>query len=143
MVEELSEFSAGEFETVSELLASSVDLQWLMGALVCGLVVIAIIYHGFGKWLYSKEFSYTRPHVSRFARTAMLAVFAIGLVTVMNAHIQWETMLEGTNFWQEEALQTFTKILNTINILVIGFTVSQLIPIALNKAEKTKLEAED
>ena len=81
MVEELSEFSAGEFQTVSELLASSQDLQMLMILLVLGLGIIAVGYRSFGKWMYSKEFSYTRPHVSRFARTAMLAFFAIGLVT--------------------------------------------------------------
>ena len=73
MVEELSEFSAGEFQTVSELLASSEDLQALMVVLVLGLCTIAIGYRSFGKWMYSKEFSYTRPHASRFARTAMLA----------------------------------------------------------------------
>ena len=39
--------------------------------------------------------------------------------------------------------QTFAKILNTINILVIGYTISHLIPIALNKREKTNLEEED
>ena len=41
-------------------------------------------------------------------------------------------------------MQTFAKILNTINILVIGYTISHLIPIALNKARKIKtLERED
>ena len=85
MVEELSEFSAGEFQTVSELLASSSDLQYLMCILIGGLIAIAVGYHSFGKWMYGKEFSYTRPHVSRFARTAMLAFFAIGLVTSINA----------------------------------------------------------
>ena len=42
-----------------------------------------------------------------------------------------------------EAQETFAKILNTINILVIGYTVSQLIPIVLNMAEKSKLQEED
>jgi len=96
--------------------------------------------------MYSKKFSYVRPHISRFARTAMLAFFAIGLVTGINIYIQvtnadFETA--GAEPWQEEATQTFAKILNTINILVIGYTISQLIPIALNMAEKSKLEGED
>ena len=142
MVEDLSEFSAGEFQTVSELLASSSDLQSLMAILVAGLTIIAIGYHSFGKWMYRTEFSYTRPHVSRFARTAMLAFFAIGLVTSINVYIQW-TSSDDYEPWQGEAIQTFAKILNTINILVIGYTVSQLIPIALNMAEKAKLEEED
>ena len=144
MVDDLSEFSAGEFQTVSELLASSSDLQYLMCILVGGLIAIAVGYHSFGKWMYSKEFSYTRPHVSRFARTAMLAFFAIGLVTSINVYIQLvETSPEDFDPLQGEAIQTFAKILNTINILVIGYTVSQLIPIGLNKAEKSKLEEED
>ena len=42
-----------------------------------------------------------------------------------------------------EAISKFIKILNTINILVVAFTVAKLMPIILDKAEKTKLEAED
>jgi len=142
MAEEISEFSAGEFQTVSELLASSSDLQFLMVVLVCGLVAIALTYRNFGKWMYSKKFSYTRPHVSRFARTALLAFFAIGLVTSINLYTQW-VEADALNPSSAEALETFAKILNTINILVIGFTVSHLIPIGLNKAEKSKLGEED
>jgi len=142
MVEELNEFSAGEFETVSELLASDPDLQLLMVILGVGLAILATGYRSFGKWMYGKKFSYTRPHVARFVRSAMLAFFAIGLVTSINVFVQvMET--DAHNPSSVEALETFAKILNTINILVVGFTVSQLIPIGLNKAEKTKLEAED
>ena len=143
MVEELSEFSAGEFETVAQLLASSSDLQALMVVLGTGLVILGIAYRGFGKWMSSKKFSYTRPHVSRFARTAMLAFFGIGLVTGVNLYVQIEVMLGVGSDFSDEAIQTFEKIINTINILVIGYTISHLIPIGLNKAEKTKLEAED
>jgi len=143
MVEELSEFSAGEFETVAQLLASSSDLQALMVVLGTGLVILGIAYRGFGKWMSSKKFSYTRPHVSRFARTAMLAFFGIGLVTGVNLYVQIEVMLGVGSDFSDEAIQTFEKIINTINILVIGYTNSHLIPIGLNKAEKTKLEAED
>jgi len=142
MVEELSEFSAGEFETVSELLASDPDLQLLMVILGVGLAILATGYRSFGKWMYGKKFSYTRPHVARFVRSAMLAFFAIGLVTSINVIVQW-TETDAIEPSSVEALETFAKILNTINILVIGFTVSQLIPIALNMTEKSKLEAED
>jgi len=143
MVEDLSEFSAGEFETVAQLLASSSDLQALMVLLGTGLVILGIAYRGFGKWMSSKKFSYTRPHVSRFARTVMLAFFGIGLVTGVNLYMQIEVMLGVGSDFSDEAIQTFEKIINTINILVIGYTISHLIPIGLNKAEKTKLEAED
>ncbi len=133
MVEELSEFSAGEFQTVSELLASDPDLQILLGILGCGLILLAFGYRMFGKWMYGKKFSYTRPHAGRFVRSAMLAFFAIGLVTSINVFVQWGEA-GAINPSSVEALETFAKILNTINILVIGFTVSQLIPIALNMA---------
>ena len=41
------------------------------------------------------------------------------------------------------ASETFAKILNTMNILVIGYTVAHLIPVILTKKEKSKLEKED
>ena len=142
MVEDLSEFSAGEFQTVSELLASDPDLQLLMIVLGIGLLLLAMIYRSFGKWMYGKKFSYTRPHAARFTRSALLAFFAIVLVTSINVFVQWSE-LDAVNPSSVEALETFAKILNTINILVVGYTVSQLIPIALNMAEKAKLVKED
>ena len=145
MVEEISEFSAGEFGTAAQLLASSTDLQALMALLGIGLVILGLAYRSFGKWVDRKKFSYTRPHVSKFARTAMLAFFAIGLVTSVNLYIQIGGTATLTVAYEhnEEAVQQFEKIINTINILVIGYTISHLIPIALGKGEKTKLEAED
>jgi len=146
MVEELSEFSAGQFETVSQLLASSVSLQMALAVLVVGLIIIVTVYRKFSSWIQTQKFSYTRPHISRFARTAMLAFFAIGLVSSVNAYIQAFELFDEQAVTLTDELspsQTFAKILNTINILVIGYTISHLIPIALNKREKTILERED
>jgi len=146
MVEELSEFSAGQFETVSQLIASSVSLQMALAVLVVGLIIIVTVYRKFSSWIQTQKFSYTRPHISRFARTAMLAFFAIGLVSSVNAYIQAFELFDEQDVALTDELspsQTFAKILNTINILVIGYTISHLIPIALNKREKTILERED
>jgi len=146
MAEELSEFSAGQFETVSQLLASSVSLQMALAVLVIGLIIIVTVYRKFSSWIQTQKFSYTRPHISRFARTAMLAFFAIGLVSSVNAYIQAFELFDEQDVTLTDELspsQTFAKILNTINILVIGYTISHLIPIALNKREKTILERED
>jgi len=146
MVEELSEFSAGQFETVSQLIASSVSLQMALAVLVVGLIIIVTVYRKFSSWIQTQKFSYTRPHISRFARTAMLAFFAIGLVSSVNAYIQAFELFDEQAITLTDELspsQTFAKILNTINILVIGYTISHLIPIALNKREKTILERED
>ncbi|MFB5647352.1 MAG: mechanosensitive ion channel protein MscS, partial [Candidatus Nitrosomaritimum yanchengensis] len=41
------------------------------------------------------------------------------------------------------ASETFAKILNSINILVIGYTIAHLIPVFLEKREKTILEKQD
>jgi len=146
MVEELSEFSAGQFETVSQLIASSVSLQMALVVLVVGLIIIVTVYRKFSSWIQTQKFSYTRPHISRFVRTAMLAFFAIGLVSSVNAYIQAFELFDEQAITLTDELspsQTFAKILNTINILVIGYTISHLIPIALNKREKTMLERED
>jgi len=146
MVEELSEFSAGQFETVSQLLASSVSLQMALAVLVVGLIIIVTVYRKFSSWIQTQKFSYTRPHISRFARTAMLAFFAIVLVSSVNAYIQAFELFDEQAVTLTDELspsQTFAKILNTNNILVIGYTISHLIPIALNKREKTILERED
>jgi len=146
MVEELSEFSAGQFETVSQLLSSSVSLQMALAVLVIGLIIIVTVYRKFSSWIQTQKFSYTRPHISRFVRTAMLAFFAIGLVSSVNAYIQAFELFDEQDVTLTDELspsQTFAKILNTINILVIGYTISHLIPIALNKREKTILERED
>ena len=146
MVEELSEFSAGQFETVSQLIASSVSLQMALAVLVVGLIIIVTVYRKFSSWIQTQKFSYTRPHISRFVRTAMLAFFAIGLVSSVNAYIQAFELFDEQDITLTDELspsQTFAKILNTINILVIGYTISHLIPIALNKREKTILERED
>ena len=49
MVEDLSEFSAGQFETVSQLLMSSVSLQIALAVLVVGLIIISVGYRKFSQ----------------------------------------------------------------------------------------------
>ncbi len=62
MVEELSEFSAGEFQGFTELFLADQTLQVLVAILGGGLLFIAIIYHHFGKFLGRTEGNYTSPH---------------------------------------------------------------------------------
>ncbi len=140
--EELSEFSAGEFQGFTELFLADQTLQVLVAILGGGLLFIAIIYHHFGKFLGRTEGNYTSPHKMRVARSALLGLILIGLVTVCNAFIQVENTPNIADA-NPEAILKFIKILNTINILVVAFTVAKLMPIILDKIEKTKLEAED
>lgn len=145
--EELSQISVGEFGTVSQLLASSEALQMAFLIMIVGIIGIVIGYTKFSSWVGSQKIYYTRPHLSRFVRRAVLPFFAIVLITAINVHIQTGVLLgEDLSIVGDEEIsaeETFAKILNTFNILVIGYTVSHLIPIALTKRDKSILEKED
>jgi len=144
--EELSNIPIGQFETVSQLIASSESLQIAFAILIVGLIIIGVIYHKFSHWVSSQKFNYSRPHVSRFVRKAVLPFLAIALVTSTNAYMQSSELLEGENVFTEGGLsraETFAKILDTVNILVIGWTISHLIPISLRKHDTSILERED
>ena len=141
-----TEISVGEFETIPQLLASSESLQLAFVFLIIGLVVIGIIYRKFSSWILSQKFNYTRPHASRFVRKAVLPFFAIALVSSINIYIQTTELfeaekIEGTD--TSDPAEKFAKILNSVNILVIGWTISHLIPIVLAKRDKSILERED
>ena len=144
---EITEISVGEFETIPQLLASSESLQIAFVLLIIGLVVIGIVYRKFSHWILSQKFNYTRPHTSRFVRKAVLPFFAIALVSSINVYIQTTELFEAENTTSNtdklDAAEKFAKILNSINILVSGWTISHLIPIALAKRDKSFLERED
>ena len=144
--EELSQISVGEFETVSQLLASSESLQIAFLIMIVGIVGIVFGYRKFSFWVGSQKFYYKRPHFSRFLRRAVLPFFAIALITAMNVHIQTGVLLDDATSIGSGGLsaeEQFAKILNTFNILVIGYTISHLVPIILTKRDKSILEKED
>ena len=143
--EELSQISVGEFETVSQLLTSSESLQIAFFMMVIGIIAIVIGYKKFSFWVGSQKFYYKKPHFARFLRRAVLPFFAIALITTINVHIQTGVLFDEELTIENEvsAQEQFAKILNTFNILVIGYTVAHLIPIMLTKREKSILEKED
>ena len=143
--EELSQISVGEFETVSQLLASSESLQLAFFMMVVGIIGIVIGYKKFSFWVGSQEFYYKRPHFARFLRRAVLPFFAIALITTINVYIQTGVLFDEELSQDAEisAQEQFAKILNTFNILVIGYTIAHLVPIILTKREKSILEKED
>jgi small-conductance mechanosensitive channel len=141
--EEITSVSVGEFETIPQLLASSESLQLAFIVLIIGLLAIGIVYHKFSRWIRSQKFNYTHPHISRFVRKAVLPFFAIALVSSINVSIQTAELFEEGIADRSGSAEKFAKILNSINILVIGWTISHLIPIALTKRDKSMLERED
>ncbi|MCA9811435.1 MAG: mechanosensitive ion channel [Nitrosarchaeum sp.] len=140
----------GELGTLSQLVTSSESLQISLIVLIAGLVGITVVYRKFSNWIKSQKFRYTRPHLSRFVRVAVLPFFAIALISSTNAYIQTfelfdnpSTVMAANSSESMTAAETFAKILNTINILVIGYTIAHLIPIFLEKREKMILEKQD
>lgn len=154
---------ADEFQNISQLIASSEALQIAFTVLIIGILGITLVYRFFSNWVKKQKFNYVRPHLSRFVRVGILPFFAIILITSMNAYIQSFdlfddkitsdseeiviTNVDGDIVVKNDAIltpaKTFSKILNTINILVIGYTVAHLIPIILTKREKSNREHED
>ena len=140
----------GQFDTLSQLLSSSTSLQLAFVVLIIGIIVIALGYYKFSNWVKTQKFYYHRPHLSRFTRVAVLPFFAIVLISSTNAYIQtfelFDDDVERMSALESEqmtASETFAKILNTMNILVIGYTIAHLIPVILTKREKSLLEKED
>ena len=144
--EELSQISVREFETVSQLVSSSESLQLAFFIMIVGIIGIVIGYRKFSFWVGSQKFYYKKPHFSRFLRRAVLPFFAIALITAINIYVQTGDLLESETVNGNEEIsvsEKFAKILNTFNILVIGYTISHLIPISLTKRDKSILEKDD
>ena len=75
---------------------------------------------------------------------------AIALISSVNVYIQAFELFDDESVnsiileeGQLSPKDVFAKMLNTMNILVIGYTISQLVPIALMKRDSSKLEKED
>jgi small-conductance mechanosensitive channel len=150
-----------EFQNVFQLIASSEAIQIAFAVLIIGAIGIVSVYRFFANWVKNQKFNYTKPHLSRFVRVGVLPVFAIILITSMNVYIQsfdlfneemlvnsGNLIITDTNIVEKNnasltPAETFSKILNTINILVIGYAIAQLITIIITKIQKSKLEKED
>jgi potassium-dependent mechanosensitive channel len=145
---DVSNISVGQFESLSQLLESNESLQIAFTIMIVGIIVISIIYRKFASWTRTKKFHYDRPLVARFVRTAVLPLFALALITTTNAYIQSSELFinDGISIDAGENLspkKIFAKLLNTFNILVIGYTIAHLIPIVFAKKDRAKLEEED
>ena len=139
MADEITEISVGQFETVSQLVASSLSLQLAFAGLLVGIIIIALVYRKFSWWVKSQKFNHTKPHVARFSRKIILPFLAIALISSVNVYIQAFELFDDESAnsiiledGQLSSKDVFAKIINTMNILVIGYTISQLVPIARN-----------
>ena len=143
MAETVAEVPIGEFQSLTELLISSEALQTAFIILIVGIIGLITAYHRFSRVVKTKEFHYKRPHASKFLRTVLLPVFAIILISSINVYVHSTGLFDASSDSGGNASELFSKILDTLNIMVIGYAVSQSIPIILTKKEKSKLEYED
>ena len=151
MVDEaITNISTGEFQTLSEIILSSLSIQISLIVLVLGIVSIILIHKKFARWVNSKEISHVHPELAEFARKVMLPIFAIILITVINVHVQaFELFNEDVEILESEASdnlthrEVFAKLLSSLNLFSIVYAVSQLIPILITKYDRTKQERTD
>ncbi|PJC50741.1 MAG: mechanosensitive ion channel protein MscS [Nitrosopumilales archaeon CG_4_9_14_0_2_um_filter_34_16] len=143
--EPIKEIPIGEFQSVTELFDSSFTFQMAFVILIVGNVVIILVHKYFSKWIDSKKIRYTRPHIARFFKMILLPLFVIVLITSINSYVQaTDFFTKNTESLNEEITpsKTFTKILNSLTILIIGYTTGHIITIILNKREKLSQEKE-
>jgi potassium efflux system protein len=136
-----------QIQTLPSMIIANTMLQIQLIILIAGLVVIFSLYFRFANWIRKQKFSYTRPHLSRFIRKVALPFFAIALVSTTNIYVQIYELIDEkeTSFitGNPTAKETFSKIFNTINILVVGYSISQIIPVILRKRDSGIQERED
>jgi potassium-dependent mechanosensitive channel len=149
MEEQIATQSAGQVGTLLQLLASSSSLQTVVAILIVGLVAIAAVYKRFWNWSRKQKISYSRPLLAEFIRRATLPFLALALITSINFYVQvfelFDDPIEMLESLEHELTpaETLAKILNSMNILVIVFTVGHIITLILEKYEKIKQEKED
>ena len=136
-----------EFANVGSYVASEPGLQIALIVLGVGLAGIFGAYFALTRWVSSQKFHYARPFLSLFVQYAIIPLFAIALVTSINAYISSFQVFEGANLELLEGeispRSAFVKIIDSINIIVIGWTVAHLLPIIIMKHQKSKEEEED
>ena len=148
--ETISNFSAGQVQTLSELVSSSSLIQMSLIILIVGVISIITIHQNFSKWTSSKKISHVHPELAEFVRKVMLSIFAIFLITSINVYVQtFELFDDETEVLEAESSdkltqgEIFAKLLNSMNIFAIGYAISQLIPILITKFDRIKQERMD
>lgn len=143
MVESLS---TEQIQNLPSMILANSNPQAQLVILVVDLVIIFSIYFKFANWIRKLKFSYIRPHLSHFIQKAVLPVFALALISTTNFYIQIYDLFDESKVSSAgmyTAKQTFAKILNSINMLIIGYTLSQLTPIILRKHDLDQKERDD
>ncbi|MGI0007221.1 MAG: hypothetical protein ACREAR_04410 [Nitrosotalea sp.] len=79
-------------------------------------------------------------------RKVALPFFALALISTTNLYIQIYDLFDESEVSASAIYvvkESFAKILNSINMLIIGYTISQLVPIIIRKYDSDRKEKED
>lgn len=151
MAEEItSNFSSGQFQTLSELVLSSSTIQLALLILIVGIISIIMIHRNFSRWANTKKVNHVHPELAAFIRGVLLTIFAIVLITSINVYVQaFELFDEEIEIQEAESSdkltqrEVFAKLLNSMNIISVGYAISQIIPILITKQDQRKQERID
>ena len=150
MAEELAEVSNEKLIPLNEVLMTDFTLQLSIGVLIAGFVSIIFINKKISQWIETKPISYSRPFFTEFIKKTLFSLFTVALFAFMAAYIQIFELFDSQSaidaamaFETLTPREVFAKILDTFVILVVGFTVVNLIPIILALNEAKKAEKQD
>ena len=150
MANEIVNATGSKFIPLNELLMQDSILQITLGVLVVGIIAIFLANRKISGWVDKKEISYTRPYTTEFIKKIVLSLFAVSLIVSVSVYIQvfelfdTQAAIDAANANEKlTPRETFAKILDTLVILVIGYTVGQLIPIILSNNEAKKMQKRD
>lgn len=129
-----------EFLVLWDLIQTSFMLQSALTILGASMATLMIMSRRIDYWITTKSFYYKRPHVARFVSRVALPLLGIVLVTVMNTQIQTGFLWGAGEAVVDDLL---ILLLNSLNILVVGYAVAHLIPIVMSNLEKRHMEEAD
>jgi hypothetical protein len=147
VAEEITQIANSKLIPLNQVLMTDFTLQFSLAILIVGFIAIFWINRGVASWIEKKKISCTRPFATEFVKKVFLSLFAIALFVSIDAYIQifelfdTQMAIDAANAYETlTPRETFAKILDTIVILIIGYTIVNLIPIILSINEAKKIE---
>ena len=142
MADEISSVAGNQLIPLADLLRTDFTLQLSLMVLVAALVGIFVLSRKISHVLDGKKFKYTRPYATSFVKKTLFSLFAVAIIVSISFYIQvfelFDTQIAIDAANANTSLtprETFAKILDTFVILIIGYTISQLIPIVISTYE--------
>ena len=150
MAEEVSDIAGSQLIPLADLLKTDLTLQISLVVLIAALVGIFILSRKISYMLNKTKFKYSRPFATSFVKKILFSLFAVAIIISISYYIQVfelfdsQIAIDAANANASlTPREIFAKILDTFVVLIIGYTVAQLIPIILSKNESYNLEKHD